>query len=87
MEKNIDIKDIRGFVKELAELTARYDIVIGACGCCYGPYLWMLGGKVEYPSSSTIIAKSLKFDANKNLYSVHELKPGQGLFGDDGDEL
>ena len=30
---------VENFLKELAELTKKYDIAIGGCGCCGSPYL------------------------------------------------
>lgn len=32
-------KDVEGFLKELTELTHKYGIQIGGCGCCGSPYL------------------------------------------------
>lgn len=31
--------DLQGFLTELGELSKRYGIVIGGCGCCGSPYL------------------------------------------------
>lgn len=31
--------DLQGFLTELTELSNRYGIVIGGCGCCGSPYL------------------------------------------------
>ena len=34
------------FLEELTELTKKYNIVIGGCGCCGSPFLYDLqGGK------------------------------------------
>ena len=30
---------VENFLKELSDLTKKYNIVIGGCGCCVSPYL------------------------------------------------
>ena len=32
-------KQVSDFLKELSELTLKYNIKIGGCGCCGSPYL------------------------------------------------
>ena len=39
-------KDVENFLKELTELTEKYKIVIGGCGCCGSPYLSDLNGEL-----------------------------------------
>lgn len=36
----MDKKEI--FLKELSELTKKYEIAIGGCGCCGSPYLYSI---------------------------------------------
>lgn len=33
---------LNDFLKELAELSQKYDIYIGGCGCCESPFLYSL---------------------------------------------
>lgn len=35
----MDEEKVKEFLKELTELTNRYEIRIGGCGCCGSPYL------------------------------------------------
>lgn len=38
----IDEKRRENFLKELAELSRKHEIIIGGCGCCSSPYLYEL---------------------------------------------
>lgn len=40
-------KDVDGFLKELSELSLKYQISIGGCGCCGSPYLISTDGDTE----------------------------------------
>ena len=40
-------KDIEGFLTELTELTLKYGVTIGGCGCCGSPYLTDINGDTE----------------------------------------
>lgn len=40
------------FLKELTELSKKYDIYIGGCGCCGSPYLD--DEEPEYPSDGEL---------------------------------
>lgn len=31
---------LKNFLDGLTELTKKYDIAVGGCGCCYSPYLY-----------------------------------------------
>lgn len=39
--------DLQGFLTELGELSKRYGIVIGGCGCCGSPYLDYMDGNTR----------------------------------------
>lgn len=39
MASKTDTKKYDAFLRELSDLTRKYGIEIGACGCCDGPYL------------------------------------------------
>lgn len=40
-------KDVENFLKELDNLTLKYGITIGGCGCCGSPYLLDINGNTE----------------------------------------
>lgn len=40
-------KDIESFLEELKNLSLKYEIVIGGCGCCGSPYLANIDGETE----------------------------------------
>lgn len=39
MNSEIDMNNYESFLKELTELTKKYRIVIGGCGCCQSPWM------------------------------------------------
>ena len=43
--------DLQGFLTELGELSKRYGIVIGGCGCCGSPYLDYMDGDTRVTAS------------------------------------
>jgi Leucine-rich repeat (LRR) protein len=55
------------FLKDLTELTIKHGIIIGACGCCDSPYLYGYG---EVPTSKSISADRLRFDAKRKTYKA-----------------
>lgn len=51
--------DLQGFLTELGELSKRYGIVIGGCGCCGSPYLdYEEGGEVVYASDLKFVNRA-----------------------------
>jgi len=44
MEK-LSKRRVKNFLKELTELSKRYKIAIGGCGCCGSPYLYPIDKK------------------------------------------
>ncbi|MTI68589.1 MAG: hypothetical protein FH753_18565 [Firmicutes bacterium] len=53
--------NIDEFLKELSQLSKKYDIYIGGCGCCGSPYIQ---DKEKY------IAEFLKWNITTNNYEV-----------------
>jgi len=56
-------KDIEQFIQELNELTNKYKIVIGGCGCCGSPYL-------DNEKDKENGADYLRFDYDTRKYRV-----------------
>lgn len=52
------------FLKELSELSKKYNIYIGGCGCCGSPYL--------YKKSGQIIHAMLEFSKQVGGYVVSD---------------
>lgn len=59
--------NLNDFLKELAELSQKYDIYIAGCGCCGSPYLYSLkGGRLD--------EEYLTYDEGKKIYTVEVLQ-------------
>lgn len=55
------------FLKELGELTKKYNITIDGCGCCGSPYLI----DISDDSDVNYIGDNLYFDKDNNIYTVN----------------
>ena len=44
----MDKETVKTFVRELSELSRKHKIIIGACGCCYSPFLLDLEKDGQY---------------------------------------
>jgi hypothetical protein len=42
MKNELTKEQVKEFVKDLNKLTAKHGVVIGGCGCCSSPYLYLL---------------------------------------------
>jgi hypothetical protein len=40
--------EFKDFLKELSQLTQKYRIVIGGCGCCGSPYIYDMSTDVGF---------------------------------------
>ena len=72
-------KDLNGFLDELTELSKKYQIVIGGCGCCSSQYLWHI--EMGNPTGNSIFAQFLNFDKNNNEYSASIVPPDEDIYG------
>jgi len=54
--------DEAAFLKELSELTLKYRLKIGGCGCCGSPFLSELEKKQKSGSYSTSEGEDLRFN-------------------------
>ena len=53
---------LENFLKELAELTKKYNIAIGGCGCCGSPYIDCFEEEID--------GEKLSFDKEKQIYEL-----------------
>lgn len=53
-------QNLEQFLRELSELSAKFDLWIGGCGCCGSPYIMTGDGKV--------IAEYLAVDSDDTYY-------------------
>lgn len=56
---------LENFLKELAELTKKYNIAIGGCGCCGSPYI--------DDFQEEFLADNLCFDKKKQIYTLDRI--------------
>ena len=66
------MKNVDEFLKELSELTEKYQIFIGGCGCCDSPWLWQ-PGKYKYATRADKFAGKLEYNFDLNEYQVKEI--------------
>lgn len=57
---------LEAFIKELTELTIKYRVEIGACGCCDSPYLLGIDNEHQFD----LLAGNLKFNRDTLEYSI-----------------
>jgi hypothetical protein len=55
---------LKEFLKELSELTKKYELKIDGCGCCHSPWIWDI-------KNEDFAAKDLIYDEKAQKY-----KPG-----------
>ena len=68
MFKSFSQFKLNKFLTELAELTKKYDISIGGCGCCGSPYLQRI-------DNGEIIGESLSWDIQEEKYEADNSLP------------
>lgn len=56
---------LESFLKELAELTKKYNIAISGCGCCGSPYI--------YDFQKEFDGDDLYFDKEKQIYKLDNI--------------
>lgn len=56
---------LENFLKELAELTKKYNIAIGGCGCCGSPYI------VDFQKEFD--GENLYFAGEKQIYELENI--------------
>ena len=61
---------LKAFLEELEQLTNKYGLIVGACGCCNSPYIHKKGELCN-------IAENLSFDEKSNEYTVEVTKYGR----------
>ncbi|MDD5703911.1 MAG: hypothetical protein PHU23_17900 [Dehalococcoidales bacterium] len=61
----LQIKRRNDFLKELSELTTKYDIEIDACGCCDSPFLRDRQKLYSNSTNGVIIGDNLDFRDGK----------------------
>lgn len=76
------------FIKELTDLTIKYRVEIGSCGCCDSPFLLGLDNEQQFD----ILAGNLKFDRDILEYGIElpampsVYKYGDIMYNADGSE-
>ena len=56
------------FLKELTELTNKYGIAIGGCGCCGSPWVY------DTTSDDGFLIDNLEYDESKKKYVLGDNK-------------
>ena len=54
---------LEAFLKELAELTEKYQLCIGGCGCCGSPWVYSI------ESGNNFCIDDLMYDSNTKKYT------------------
>lgn len=57
----MDKQKLNDFLEELSQLTEKYSMFIGGCGCCGSPYV---------ESNGKYIGEFLKWDTDTNKYTI-----------------
>lgn len=66
---------LKNFLTELAELTEKYGLSIGACGCCGSP--WIVDLKLD-----ETVADGLSYDAKEKKYTAYSTDRKFNLMGE-----
>ena len=62
---------IESFLKELTELTHKYNLAIGGCGCCLSPYIMDMTGKEDI-SMCDMVKGELEYNPETKQYEVDD---------------
>jgi hypothetical protein len=74
VDHNIDFpkRNIEEFIRELSELSKKYQLYISACGCCKSPHILY---KTAYEKDMDILAENLKFNKTEEKYTYENFEP------------
>ena len=67
MPKSFSQFELNNFLIELTELTKKYDICIGGCGCCSSPYLKRVDNGETIGEFLCWNIQEEKYEADSNL--------------------